>query len=87
VESNHLEGEGLHPIVHWIHEGDGQVDLLKRYGFLPWHYAMKRCSSQSNARLVDAHGIKHLGVHDVEAAASIHQYLGELFHADDLWMV
>ena len=24
-----------------------------------------------------------LGVHDVEAVASIHQYLGELLHAND----
>ena len=34
-------------------------------------------------RLVDAHGIEHFSVHDVEAAASIHQHLGELLHADD----
>ena len=34
-------------------------------------------------RLVDAHGIEHFSVHDVEAAASIHQHLGELLHVDD----
>jgi hypothetical protein len=31
----------------------------------------------------DPHGIKGLSVHDVEAAASIHQYLGEPCVADD----
>ena len=32
---------------------------------------------------VDAHGIEHLGVHDVEAAAPIHQYLGEPLWTDN----
>ena len=44
---------------------------------------MERCSSRSEARLADAHGVKRFGVHDVEAAASIHQYLGEPLRADD----
>jgi hypothetical protein len=31
----------------------------------------------------DPHGIKGFSIHDVEAAASIHQYLGESCVADD----
>jgi hypothetical protein len=30
-----------------------------------------------------AHGIQGLRVHDVEATAPVHQYLGEALHADD----
>ena len=44
---------------------------------------MERRSGRSDARSVDAHGIKHFSIHDVEAAASIHQYLGEPFRVDD----
>jgi hypothetical protein len=33
--------------------------------------------------LTDPHGVKGFSVHDVEAAASIHQYLGEPRVADD----
>jgi hypothetical protein len=34
-------------------------------------------------RPINAHGIEHLNIHDVEAAASIHQHLGESLHIDD----
>ena len=44
---------------------------------------MERCPNQPDARSVDAHGIEHFSIHDVEAAASIHQHLGEPLHADD----
>ena len=44
---------------------------------------MERRSGWLDARSVDAHGVKHFGVHDVEAAASIHQYFGESLWADD----
>ena len=36
-----------------------------------------------NTRSVDAHGVERLGVQDVEAAASIHQYFGETLCVDD----
>jgi hypothetical protein len=72
MESYHLEGEGLRPIVGQIPEGDGQVDLPEWFGLFPRHDAVERCSGRSDARLVDAHGIKRLDVHDVEATASIH---------------
>ena len=82
-EPNHLEGEGFSPIIELIPEGHGQIDLPKWHGLLPRHDVMERRSGWAEACLVDAHLIEHLGVHDVEAAASIHQYLGELLHADD----
>ena len=83
MEPNHLKGEGLHPIVGWVPEGDGQIDLPKWHGLLSRHDVMERRPSRSDGCPVDAHGIEHFGVHDVEAAASIHQYLGEPLCADD----
>jgi hypothetical protein len=44
VKSDHLEGEGLHPIVGRIPECCGQVDLPKRYRLLPRNDAVERCS-------------------------------------------
>ena len=72
MEPNHFEGEGLCPIVGWTPEGDRQIDLPKRHGLLSRHDAMERRSDWLDARLVDAHGVECFGVHDVEAAASIH---------------
>jgi hypothetical protein len=43
VKYDHLEGEGLRPIVGWIPECYGQDDLPKRYclhpGTMPWNGA------------------------------------------------
>ena len=83
MEPDHLEGEGLHPIIGRIPKGDGQIDLSKWHDLLSRHDAVERHSGRSNARSVDAHGVEHLGVHDVEAATSIHHYLGEALCADD----
>ena len=44
---------------------------------------MERRSGRSDARSVDAHGVERFGVHDVEVAASIHQYHGEPLRADE----
>ena len=44
---------------------------------------MERCSGWVEARSVDAYLIERLGVHNVEADASIHQYFGESLRADD----
>ena len=82
-EPNHLQGEGFSPIIELISEGNGQIDLLEWHGLLPRHDAMERCSGWVEVCLVDAHLVERLGVHDVEAAASIHQYFGESLRADD----
>ena len=44
---------------------------------------MERCSDWAEVHPVDAHLIERLGVHDVDATASIHQYLCESLWADD----
>ena len=44
---------------------------------------MERCSDGTEVRSVDTHLVERLGVHDVEAAAPIHQYLGEPLWTDD----
>ena len=83
MEPDHLEGKGLRPISSWIPKGNRQIDLPKWHGLLSRHDVVERRSSRLDARSVDAHGIECFVVHDVEAAASIHQYLGEPLHADD----
>jgi hypothetical protein len=77
VEPNHLEGEGFLPEVGQILKGDEQVDLPEGQGPLPRYDAVERCSARVELGPTDPHGIKGLGVHDVEPAASVHQYLGE----------
>ena len=83
MESDYLEGKGLYPIIGRIPEGDGQINLPKWHGLLSRHDAVERCPGRPDVRSVDAHGIEHFCVYDVEAAASIHQYLDESLHAND----
>ena len=83
MDPHHLEGEGLYPIIRWIPKGDRQIDLPKWHGLLSRHDALERHSGRSNVCSVVAHGIERFSVHDVEAIAPIHQYLGEPLHADD----
>jgi hypothetical protein len=44
---------------------------------------MERPSALVELGSTDPHGIEGFGIHYVEAAASIHQYLGEPHVADD----
>ena len=83
MEPDHLKGEGLRPIIGQISKGDGQIDLSKWHGLLSRHDAVERCSDWVESCLVDTHFVERLGVHDVEAAASIHQYFGESLWAND----
>ena len=83
MELDHLEGKGLCPIIGRISKSDGQIDLPKWHSLLSRHDVVERHSGRSDVRSVDAHGVEHFGIHDVEAATSIHQYLGELLRADD----
>jgi hypothetical protein len=45
----------------------------------------------SDTRPVDAHGVEHLDVHDVEAATPIHQHLAEALldndQVNDKWIL
>jgi hypothetical protein len=38
---------------------------------------VERCSARAELGLTDSHGVEGHGIHDVEAAASIHQYFGK----------
>ena len=82
-EPNHLKGEGFHPIIELIPEGNGKINLPKWHDLLSGHDAVERRLGWVEACPVDAHFIERLGVHDVEAAASIHQYFGESLWVDD----
>ena len=44
---------------------------------------MERRSDGTEVHSADAHLIECLGIHDVEAAASVHQYFRELLWTDD----
>ena len=83
MEPDHLKGNGLHPIIGWIPKGDGQIDLPKWHNLLSRHDAVERRPGRSDVRSVDAHGVVHFYVHDVETGAFIHQYLGEPICVDD----
>ena len=80
-EPHYVEGEGLSPVIG--PESDRQIDLPQWHGLPTRHDAMERCSDGAEVCSVNAHLIERHGVHDVEAAASIHQHLGEPLCADD----
>ena len=69
---HYVEGEGLSPIIGPIPKSDGQIDLPQWYGLSARHDDMERCSDGTEVRPVDAHLVERLGVHDVEAVASVH---------------
>ena len=73
----------LSPIIELIPKGNGQIDLPKWHGLFSGHDAMERCSGWAEAHPVDAYLVEPPGVHDVEVAASVHQYFGESLWADD----
>ena len=83
MESDHLEGEDLHPKVGRSPKDDRQVDLPKWYGLLPRHDAVEGCPVRLDVQTADAHSIEGVDVDDVEATASIHQHLREPLGVDD----
>ena len=84
IEIYHFEGRLLYPEVRAIPKSDGQVDMPDWHRLLPRHDAMEWCSARLDPRPIEVDGIRGFRIHDVEAAASIHQHLGEAFHANDL---
>jgi hypothetical protein len=83
VEPGHLKSEGFLFEIGRIPKGDRQIDLPKGQGSLPWYDTVEGCFARAELGSTDLHGIKGFSVHDVEATASVHQYLGELRVADD----
>ena len=82
-EPHYIEGEDLGPVIGPIPKSDGQIDLPQWHGLPSRYDTMERCSDGTVVRSIDAHLVERLGVHDVEAAAPIHQYLGEPLWTDD----
>ena len=82
-EPHYVEGEGLSPVIGPIPESDGQIDLPQWHSLPTEHDAMERRSDGAEVRSIDAHLVERFGVHDVEAAASVHQYFREPLWADD----
>jgi hypothetical protein len=83
AELDHLKGEGFLSKVGRIPEGDREVNLPEGQGSLPRYDTVERRSARAELGPTDPHGVKGFSVHDVEATASIHQYLGEPRVADD----
>ena len=54
IEPDHLKGKGLHPIIGWILEGDGQINLPVTFGD-PTNYRMKTLTLE----VVGFHGTYH----------------------------
>ena len=62
---------------------DGQVDLPKWVRLRSWDHTVEGRARRAELRLGDAHGIEGVDVEDIEAAASVHQHLGEALLADN----
>ena len=82
-EPYHVKGEDFSPVIRPIPKSDGQIDLLEWYGLFARYDAMERRSDGAEVCPVDTHLVECFGVHDVEAVAPIHQYLGEALHTND----
>ena len=82
-EPYHVKGEGLSPVVGLIPKSDGQINLPQRHGLFARHDAMERRSDGAEVRSVDGHLVECLGVLDVEATTSVHQYFRESLWAND----
>ena len=64
-------------------EANGKVDASEGSRAFPWHDAVERRGVTPEPRSVDLQELQGASVEDVEAAASVHQYLGEPGVADD----
>ena len=82
-EPYYVEGEGLSPVIGLIPKSDRQIDLSQRHGLFARHDSVERCSDGAEVCPVYTHLVERFGVHDVEAAAPVHQYFRELLWADD----
>ena len=62
---------------------DVQIDLPEWVCLRSWDHPMEGRTRKAEFRPRDAHGIEGVDVEDVEAAASVHQHLGEALLAND----
>ena len=82
-EPDHLERQGLSSEVGGCSEADGKVELSEGLDTLPRNDPMEGRSACPDGGQIDMQEPEGLGVDDVEAAASIHEDLGEPDVADD----
>jgi hypothetical protein len=82
-EPDHLEREGLLSEVGGSPEADGQIELSKGLDALPRDDPVKGRRTGPDRGQIDLQEPKGLGVDDVEAAASVHEDLGEPDVAND----
>jgi hypothetical protein len=82
ISLSHLKREGFLSEVGGSLEADGQIELSKGLDALPGDDPVKRCRTGPD-RGIDLQEPEGLGVDDVEAAASVHEDLGEPDVADD----
>ena len=82
-EPHHLKGEHLLADVDSRAEADGQVDLTEGLDSIPRRNAVEQRLAGVELVQTDPHELQGVGVHDVEAAASVHEHIGEVSVADD----
>jgi hypothetical protein len=82
-EPDHLEREGFSAEVGGSSEADGQIKLSKGLDALPGDDPVKGRYTGPDRGQIDLQEPEGLGLDDVEAAASVHEDLGEPDVADD----
>jgi hypothetical protein len=82
-EPDHLEREGFLSEVGGSPEADGQIKLSKGLDALPGDDPVKGHCTGLDRGQIDLQEPEVLGIDDVEAAASVHEDLGESDVADD----
>jgi hypothetical protein len=82
-EPNHLKREGFPAEVGGSSEADGQIELSKGPDALSGDDLVKGHRTGPDRGHIDPQEPKGLGVDDVEAAASVHEDLGEPGVADE----
>jgi hypothetical protein len=83
-EPDHLEREGFPTEVGGSSEADGQIELSKGQDALSGDDPVKGRRTGPDRGQIDPQELEGLGVDDVEAAASVHEDLGEPGVADDM---
>jgi hypothetical protein len=82
-EPDHLEGKGFLSEVGGSPEADEQVNLSEGQDTLSGCDPMEGCRTEPDLGPINPQEFQGLGVDDVEAAASVHEDLGEPNVADD----
>ena len=82
-EPDHLERQGLPSEVGGRPKADGKIELSEGLDALPGDDLVERRSACPDRGQINTQEPEGLGVDDVEAAASVHEDLGEPVVADD----